>query len=60
MNVPGHITALLIKQMKLEEAILEENKRPLPDDMKLNQLKLERLQLEEEINSYTGDSDTIH
>jgi hypothetical protein len=44
-----HIEALLAKHRKLEEAIAEEITRPHPDDVKLHEMKREKLKLKDEI-----------
>jgi len=44
-----HFSSLAEKHRKLEEAIAEENARPLPDELKLHALKREKLRLKDEM-----------
>ena len=49
MSVEEHIETLRAKHASLEEAIDQENMRPHPDDMKLQELKREKLRIKDEI-----------
>lgn len=44
-----HIEALMAKHADLERAIEEEEHRPLPDDIRLHDLKREKLKIKDEI-----------
>lgn len=49
----NHLLTLHTKKSKLAQAIAEELKRPLPDSIKIGELKRQKLALTEEINTYT-------
>jgi hypothetical protein len=49
MSVEEHIEALRTKHASLKEAIEEENQRPHPDDLKITELKREKLRIKDEI-----------
>lgn len=49
MDCEARIDALTNKHHELEEAIEDENQRPLPDSLRLLQLKREKLRIKEEI-----------
>ncbi|MEE8189512.1 MAG: YdcH family protein [Kiloniellales bacterium] len=49
MIADERITSLRTKHAFLEQAIEEENQRPLPDDIRLSQLKREKLRVKDEI-----------
>ena len=49
MSVEEHIETLRAKHAHLEDAIDKENMRPHPDDMKLQELKREKLRIKDEI-----------
>ncbi|MDA5194858.1 YdcH family protein [Govanella unica] len=49
MNVEAHLTTLQGKKAGIDEAIVIENKRPSPDNVRISQLKREKLRLKEEI-----------
>ncbi len=49
MTVDERIEALRAKHVSLKQAIDEENHRPHPDDMKIAQLKREKLRIKDEI-----------
>jgi hypothetical protein len=49
----GHQTALSAKHAQLENQIILESQRPLPDSATLAQLKKEKLRVKEELSRYT-------
>ena len=49
MSVDDHIDALRAKHATLKEAIDTENQRPRPDDLRIAQLKREKLRIKDEI-----------
>jgi hypothetical protein len=50
MNNLAHLDTLIEKHLALQEAIDDEIHRPLPDTVRLSQLKREKLKLKEEIS----------
>ena len=50
MSTVDHIEALKAKHANLEQAILQENARPHPDDDAICSLKKRKLQIKDEIN----------
>ena len=44
------LLSLQNRHAKLEEKITEENQRPHPDDLKVNELKREKLRIKEEMS----------
>ena len=50
MSTVDHIEALKAKHASLEQAILQENARPHPDDDAICSLKKRKLQIKDEIN----------
>lgn len=49
MSVETHLGALRAKHTELEVAIAAENRRPLPDNTLLTDLKRQKLRIKEEI-----------
>lgn len=49
MSTVDHIEALKAKHANLEQAILQENARPLPNDDAICSLKKRKLQIKDEI-----------
>jgi len=49
MTVDERTDSLLVKHASLEKAIDEENQRPHPDDLRLAELKREKLRIKDEI-----------
>jgi hypothetical protein len=49
MSVVDHIDALRAKHASLKEAIDTENQRPRPDDLRIAELKREKLRIKDEI-----------
>lgn len=50
MSVEEHIDSLRSKHASLETAIDQENMRPHPDELKLQELKREKLRIKDEIS----------
>jgi hypothetical protein len=50
MNNPAHLDTLVEKHHALQAAIDDESHRPLPDQIRVTQLKREKLKLKEEIS----------
>lgn len=48
----NHLTSLINKKNNIEIKINHENKRPLPNEVILHEMKAERLYLKEEIKEY--------
>jgi len=55
MSVTSHITSLEHKHQQLKEAIAQEMAHPLPDFMRITELKKQKLALKEEIAKYSHD-----
>jgi hypothetical protein len=51
MSVQQHVEALRAKHAVLEDAIEIENARPHPDDVRLHELKREKLRIKDEIST---------
>ncbi len=49
MSVAEHVEALRAKHTSLKQAIEEEIGRPHPDDLRLSELKREKLKIKDEI-----------
>ena len=49
MSVAEHVDALRVKHTSLKQAIEEENGRPHPDELRLGQLKREKLKIKDKI-----------
>ncbi len=51
MSVQEHIEALRVKHVTLKHEISEENQRPYPDDLRITELKRQKLRIKDEIAS---------
>lgn len=49
MTLEAHVDALDKKHHQLEEEILSEEQRPYPDQLKITELKREKLRIKDEI-----------
>ena len=49
MTVAEHVDALRAKHATLKQAVEEENQRPHPDDLRIAELKREKLRIKDEI-----------
>ncbi len=49
MNAEAHVEALKEKHANLEQAIVEERQRPIPDSLRLAELKKQKLRIKDEI-----------
>ena len=49
MNAEEHVTSLRSKHAMIEAAIEEENQRPHPDELRITELKREKLRIKDEI-----------
>ena len=49
MTVAEHVDALRTKHAQLKQAVAEENQRPHPDELRLAELKRQKLRLKDEI-----------
>lgn len=56
MSIVDHIEALKAKHASLEQAILQENARPYPDDDAICSLKKRKLQIKDEISRLTAEA----
>jgi hypothetical protein len=56
MSTVDHIEALKAKHASLEQAILQENARPYPDDDAICSLKKRKLQIKDEISRLTAEA----
>jgi len=52
MHMEARLSALSEKHHKLDKIILEEEHRPAPDTVMLNELKKEKLKLKDEIERF--------
>ena len=50
MAFAAHVDQLAQKHASLEQAISQENQRPCPDELRLVELKKEKLRIKDEIN----------
>ena len=57
MSVDEHIEALRAKHASLDKEIDEENHRPHPDDLRITELKRQKLRIKDEI---VGLSHPVH
>jgi len=48
----SHVSALALKHAGIERKLLEEMRRPLPDDAVIQDLKKKKLRLKEEISRH--------
>jgi hypothetical protein len=60
MSTVDHIEALKAKHASLEQAIVQENARPYPDDDTICSLKKRKLQIKDEITRLMATSATTH
>ncbi|GHF20254.1 hypothetical protein GCM10017044_13830 [Kordiimonas sediminis] len=51
MSIETHVESLANKHAEIEETISREEHRPVPDTMKLSQLKKKKLRIKEEMAS---------
>jgi hypothetical protein len=56
MSLQSHIEVLKERHASLDSRILEEDRRPRPDDGALSRLKLEKLRLKEEMERLRGQA----
>ena len=49
MNTEAHVETLKAKHAGIKEAILEESQRPVPDSIRISELKREKLRIKDEI-----------
>jgi hypothetical protein len=54
MSVEDHIQSLKSKHAALEAEIEEESQRPRPDEIRLHELKREKLRIKDEIYRHNG------
>lgn len=52
MTLDTHLNALSEKHHKLEEAILSEEQRPYPDQIKITELKREKLRIKDQLERF--------
>jgi hypothetical protein len=50
MPAPEHVEALKAKHSDLDKLIAEEESRPHPDDIRITELKRQKLKIKDEIN----------
>ncbi len=60
MSTVDHIEALKAKHASLEQAIVQENARPYPDDDTICSLKKRKLQIKDEISRLLTQSAATH
>lgn len=53
-----HLAALKAKHTELDTLISEENQRPYPDDIKINDYKRQKLRIKEEISEIEKDMES--
>ena len=58
MNTEPRIQSLQTKHQTLEEEIAEELARPLPDDIRISDLKRRKLQVKEELQALAAEAQT--
>jgi hypothetical protein len=54
MYADPHVASLEMKHAHLEDAIADEAHRPIPDTIKITELKREKLRIKEEIGRFVG------
>ncbi len=54
MTADERIASLLSKHAAIDHAIEEENQRPHPDDLRIVELKREKLRIKDQIAGHTG------
>jgi len=54
MSLETHVVALTEKHASIDEIIEQEEHRPLPDAMRIMQLKRQKLRLKDELGKYTA------
>jgi len=54
MLTDERLDSLRTKHASLERAIEEENQRPLPDELKLHELKREKLRIKDQMAEISG------
>ena len=59
MAVPDYIDSLRSKHAQLEQVILEESLRPLPDQALITQLKKQKLRIKDEIVRLTKNGNGV-
>lgn len=59
MSAQEHIEALRTKHLDLKHEIDEENQRPLPDDLRIVELKRQKLRIKDEIAQLEGEDKRI-
>jgi hypothetical protein len=59
MAVPDYIDSLRTKHAQLEQVILEESLRPLPDQALITQLKKQKLRIKDEIARLTKNGNGV-
>lgn len=50
----GHVSSLEAKHAGIEQQIVDEHRRPLPDAVTLLRLKRQKLKIKEEISVFAG------
>jgi hypothetical protein len=60
MSTQEHIAALRQKHAHLEKMVCEETTRPQPDDVRLHELKREKLRLKDEIAALSVQPLAVH
>jgi hypothetical protein len=55
MSVQAHIEQLLEKHSHLDETIIQEVQRPIPDAMLLAELKRQKLRIKDELNKLKAE-----
>ncbi len=60
MSTVDHIEALKAKHASLEQAIVQENARPYPDDDAICSLKKRKLQIKDEITRLMAQPSATH
>lgn len=58
MTVAEHVDALRAKHTTLKHAVEEENLRPHPDDLRIAELKREKLRIKDEIAQLEAEAET--
>lgn len=52
MSVEAHVNALNTKKSSLDQAIMAESHRPNPDQVRISELKREKLRVKEQIDRF--------
>ena len=59
MNLPAHLSTLYTKHAQLEDEIMFEQKRPMPNFLKISELKKQKLILKQLIEQFAASGEPV-